>query len=103
MLPGARERCEAGLQQLEDQLTLRAQTCADAAGRGRSTAWAAWVAKALEGGAKAAHLWSKEPCPWEPEPVQQEEGIAGFRDNPVDHLQLQRANWKSLWHAGNTG
>ena len=52
----------------------------------------------MEGGAKAAHLWSKEPCPWEPEPMQQEEDIATVLSltKPGGALAWIRARRKEL-------
>ena len=44
------------------------------ASQDRKGAWAAWVKPALAGGAKDAPLWTKEPQPWVPEPLEQVRG-----------------------------
>ena len=55
-------------QELRRETSLRARQEQEA----RSAGWVQWVQQALARGAKAAHTWTREPAPWQPELVDEE-------------------------------
>ncbi len=84
---------------LEDlTLALRAE---ESAREARELAeWRAWVARDAGGGARNAHLYSREPDEWQPTEVATARGT--ISSDPHDFLQAMRETYKEKWAAVNT-
>ncbi len=102
--PTSMALCRKGLRlralALLENLTLALRAEESAREERELAAWRSWIAQDAGGGARNAHLYSREPEEWQPTEVMTTRGT--ISSDPYEFLQAMRETYKEKWAAVNT-